>query len=51
MNAMTRAASLKAVAIAAPLGALALGASLWLWARYGLGVYFDAAMGALAGCF
>ncbi|WP_181183943.1 hypothetical protein [Prosthecodimorpha hirschii] len=42
---------LKTALIATPLLLAALGASLWLWARWGLGVYFDAAMGALAGCF
>lgn len=44
-------ASFAAAAVGVPLGVLALGASLWLWARFGMGVYFDAVMGALAGCF
>lgn len=44
-------ASFTAAAVGLPLGVLALGASLWLWAKFGTGVYFDAVMGALAGCF
>lgn len=46
-------ARLRVVAVALPVGLAAillLGASLWLWARFGLGVYVDAALSALAAC-
>lgn len=43
--------SLKIAVIAGPPVLLALVATAWLWMRYGMGVYLDAAFGALAGCF
>jgi hypothetical protein len=48
---MTRASTFTVYAVAIPLAGAALGASLWLWARYGMGVYFDTIMGAIASCF
>lgn len=48
---MTRASTFTVYAVAIPLAGAALAASLWLWARYGMGVYFDTIMGAIASCF
>ncbi|MEJ1157866.1 hypothetical protein [Prosthecomicrobium sp. N25] len=47
---MQDASTLKAIAVAAPVTLALLAASLWLWAKFGLGVYFDAAVSAIANC-
>ena len=46
-------ATLRKAAIAAPValaGILLLGATLWLWAKFGLGVYVDQVLSAIAAC-
>jgi hypothetical protein len=47
---MPDAYTLKAVAIATPIVLIALGAGIWLWLRWGMGVYLDAAVAAIAAC-
>jgi hypothetical protein len=43
--------SVRIALMAGPPALLALAATAWLWLRYGMGVYLDAALGAFAGCF
>lgn len=48
---MTRATPLRTALFVTPPALLLLAAALGLWAKFGLGIYFDAITGALAGCF
>ncbi len=47
---MVTSQNLRIAALAGPPAILVVAGTIWLWLRFGMGVYFDAAMGALAGC-
>ena len=47
---MTLTSRLRLAALVAPPAVIVLLATVWLWLRFGMSVWFDAAAGALAGC-